>query len=71
MVDISLLQSWRGRGVGTALLRQVQIQTRRSGLPMTWLHVEAHNVAAARLYERLGFKIVERGPTHWRMEWRP
>lgn len=71
VVDISLLRAWRGRGLGTALLRQVQIQTRRSGLPKTWLHVEAHNIAAARLYERLGFRVVERGPTHWRMEWRP
>ena len=71
VVDISLLQAWRGRGLGTALLRQVQIQTRRSGLACTWLHVEARNIGAMRLYKRLGFQIVDRGATHWRMEWKP
>lgn len=71
VVDISLLQPWRGRGLGTALLRQVQIQTRRSGLTRTWLHVEARNVGATRLYERLGFRIIDRGETHRRMEWKP
>jgi RimJ/RimL family protein N-acetyltransferase len=71
VVDISLLRGWRGQGLGASLLRQVQAQTRRSGLPRTWLHVAAHNFAAVRLYERLGFKVVERDATYWRMDWTP
>ena len=45
----------RGRGVGAALLRQIEDEARAEGLP--WLRLETGNVlhAAHRLYARHGF----------------
>jgi ribosomal protein S18 acetylase RimI-like enzyme len=53
IVDIALLPEHRGKGVGTALLRDVIAEGKR----MT-IHVERMNTAL-RLYERLGFEVAE------------
>ncbi|HTZ22170.1 MAG TPA: GNAT family N-acetyltransferase [Opitutaceae bacterium] len=69
VVDISLLPEYRGRGIGAAILREVQRQASAAGRRVT-LFVEAHN-PARRLYERLGFQstgVVD--GTHLGMEWR-
>ena len=71
IVEISLLAAWRGRGLGGALIRQIQAQSRRAGLPRCWLHVAHHNTAARRLYERLGFRVTDQDQTHCRMDWTP
>lgn len=57
IIDIALVPAWRGRGVGSALMAWVLRQADRDGLPVT-LHVEQWN-PARRLYERLGFRLVE------------
>ena len=71
IVEFSLLAAWRGRGLGGALIRQVQAQSRRAGLPRCWLHVAHHNPAARRLYDRLGFRVTGQDQTHCRMDWTP
>jgi ribosomal protein S18 acetylase RimI-like enzyme len=69
MVDIALAPEARGRGLGTALVRDLLAEGERAGKPVT-IHVEMYN-PALRLYERLGFRrIGERGP-YFLMEWRP
>jgi acetyl esterase/lipase/GNAT superfamily N-acetyltransferase len=45
----------RGRGIGAALVREVLAWARGRGLRRLLLDVGAHNGAARRLYERLGF----------------
>jgi len=45
----------RGRGVGAALVAEVVAWARGRGLRRVLLDVGAHNAAARRLYERLGF----------------
>jgi RimJ/RimL family protein N-acetyltransferase len=50
---------WRGRGVGTALVRAVIETTRELGAHKLALQVWPHNEAARRLYRREGF--VEEG----------
>jgi ribosomal protein S18 acetylase RimI-like enzyme len=54
---IALLPGYRGRGVGTALLGRL-IEAARPSYPALALSVSAHN-PAKRLYERLGFEVVE------------
>lgn len=57
VVDISLLPRVRGRGIGTALLSRTVADASARQCPVS-LHVEIGN-PAQRLYERLGFRVVE------------
>ena len=69
LVDISLIPELRGKGVGSALLRELMTEAEAAGKPLT-IHVEKYN-PAMRLYLRLGFKPIEdRGPYDL-MEWKP
>jgi ribosomal protein S18 acetylase RimI-like enzyme len=54
VIDIALLPAFRGRGIGSALLRGVLDDADRSGQPVT-IYVEENN-PARRLYERMGFE---------------
>jgi len=53
IVEVALLPEHRGKGVGTALLRDVVAEGKR-----VTIHVERMN-PALRLYERLGFEVAE------------
>lgn len=54
---VSVLPAWRGRGIGTALLKGLIERCSAAGLPAVSLSVQRAN-PAARLYERLGFREV-------------
>ncbi|HKQ07137.1 MAG TPA: GNAT family N-acetyltransferase [Blastocatellia bacterium] len=69
LADIALLPEQRGRGIGAALIGELQEEAERAGLPLR-LHVTRDN-RAARLYERLGFIITGDIGSHFKMEWRP
>jgi ribosomal protein S18 acetylase RimI-like enzyme len=47
----------RGQGVGGELLRRVEGSARAAGAEEIWLHVDAGNAAAIRLYEANGYRI--------------
>jgi ribosomal protein S18 acetylase RimI-like enzyme len=66
VVDISLLPAARGSGLGTAILWDVLAGDTR---PVA-LHVQRTN-KARRLYERLGFELVEEQAIYLRMIRRP
>jgi ribosomal-protein-alanine N-acetyltransferase len=55
--NVALRPPFRGRGIGSALLRHVVAEARRLGARRATLEVRASNVAARRLYERLGFYV--------------
>jgi ribosomal-protein-alanine N-acetyltransferase len=55
--NVALRPQFRGRGIGTALLRHVLAEARRLGARRATLEVRASNEAARRLYERLGFYV--------------
>jgi ribosomal protein S18 acetylase RimI-like enzyme len=59
VVDIAISPRFRGRGLGTLLLRRVFREGDGAGKPVS-IHVEVFN-PARRLYDRLGF--VQKG-TH-------
>lgn len=70
LMEITLLPAYRGRGIGTRLIRELQEEGTEAGLPVR-LFVEHGNPEARRLYERLGFCEQEDTGTHWGMEWTP
>lgn len=67
IMDIALLPGFRGRGIGTELLRQLQDEARAAAKALT-IHVEKFN-PALRLYERLGFRAKEDKGVYLLMEW--
>lgn len=69
--SISLLAPYRGRGIGSAMMRQMLDELREAGYPRASLSVQKEN-PALRLYERLGFRIVGDGfdQTEWLMVYR-
>jgi GNAT superfamily N-acetyltransferase len=68
ILDITILPEHRGRGRGTALLKDLMSEAARAGLPLT-IYVESFN-RSHKLFERLGFtKIEDDGVLHL-MEWR-
>jgi ribosomal protein S18 acetylase RimI-like enzyme len=69
VVDVALVPEARGRGIGTALLRNLFAEGERTGRPVS-IHVERFN-RALRLYRRLGFGEIEENGPYFLMEWRP
>jgi ribosomal protein S18 acetylase RimI-like enzyme len=69
IVDISLLASQRGRGIGGRILRDIlqEAQTRHLSVR---IHVEQNN-RALNLYRRLGFKKLDENGIYYLMEWTP
>lgn len=63
LIDIALLPSARGRGIGTRILTAMQERAKADGKPVS-LHVQHGNRAAADLYRRLGFRLTAPGATH-------
>jgi ribosomal protein S18 acetylase RimI-like enzyme len=67
IVDLSLLPAWRGRGIGSDVLRAVFAQ---AGLRQqaVRIHVERFN-PALRLYQRLGFRLLQDKGVYLLLEW--
>jgi GNAT superfamily N-acetyltransferase len=68
-IDIALLPDYRRAGIGTAILQDLVAEATRHGTPFR-IHVEKFN-RAQRLYNRLGFTILEDDGVYLFMEWRP
>lgn len=68
VVDIALLPAWRGRGIGSGLLRQLMDEAAGQRRPLR-IHVEKNN-PAYRLYQRLGFTVLEDKGVYDLLEWR-
>ena len=59
-IGLAVLESARGRGVGSALLGALVANARALGMRGLSLSVEDGNDAARRLYERAGFEVCGR-----------
>ncbi len=68
VLDLALLPEYRNRGVGTLLLERLIAEARDDGLPVRYAVVK-DNLAALRLYERLGFAVIEDAGSYLLMEW--
>jgi len=67
LVDISILPGHRGSGAGSMLVRDLQAEAEREGLPLRLQVMKAN--PALRLYERLGFKVIEDAGGYLQMEY--
>lgn len=57
---IALQPAFRNRGIGTRMMRAMHERARREGLPRVSLIAFAENTASVRLYQRLGYAVVDR-----------
>jgi GNAT superfamily N-acetyltransferase len=69
LVDIALVREWRGRGVGSYLMKALMDEASAVGKPIR-IHVEKFN-PALNFYRRLGFVSIEDKGVYWFMEWKP
>jgi aminoglycoside 6'-N-acetyltransferase len=56
-IGLSVAPKWRGRGVGTALMRAAEEWAREHGASRIILDLAAANTGALHLYERLGYEV--------------
>ncbi|WP_103107229.1 GNAT family N-acetyltransferase [Brevibacillus reuszeri] len=68
LVDLALLPSSRGHGIGSRIIRQLQSQAEQLAKTIR-LHVLITN-EARYLYERLGFQAIGENGLHMEMEWK-
>lgn len=53
---IEVLPEWRGQGIGATLLERLEESAMDHNSVALWLHVDAENANAIRLYERSGYR---------------
>ncbi|GAB4178304.1 MAG: hypothetical protein Fur005_40540 [Roseiflexaceae bacterium] len=58
LAGIQILPAYQNRGIGTLLITQLQREADQYQCPL-WLSVEKDNPHARRLYQRLGFQLVQ------------
>ncbi|MFN8633977.1 MAG: GNAT family N-acetyltransferase [Chloroflexota bacterium] len=69
IMDIALLASFRGRGIGSHLLGALQREAAAAQKPLR-IHVERFNPALS-LYARLGFRLLEDRGVYLFLQWSP
>lgn len=67
VVDIALLTNARGKGIGSSIMKDILSEARTAKHKVS-IHVERTN-PARRLYERLGFSLVEAGEVYDFLVW--
>lgn len=57
---LEVAPEFRRQGIGAELLRRLEDSARAAGAQIVWLHVDADNAAAIRLYEAHGYHYQSR-----------
>lgn len=70
IIDMALLPQVRNKGYGTAILKSIQLWTKKQKLQLK-LSVDQQNIRAKKLYLVLGFNAVSSSETHDTMVWLP
>ena len=65
--DLSVTERFRGKGIGTKLIKFAERYAADSNVPVTSLHVERSNTAARYLYQRLGYAVSGEEDERFRM----
>lgn len=58
--EIYIAPAYRGRGIGTQVMKSVEVEARQLGLKKLYLEVERNNHRAKSLYLKLGFEDFDR-----------
>jgi len=67
LVSIAVLEPYRGRGIGKALLRRtIDVMDKVYGVEAIYLEVRVSNLRAIGLYEKFGFKRVKTIKSYYR-----
>lgn len=69
IIDITLVARFRGQGIGTRLLHELQAEA-AAAKKVLRIHVEREN-PALRLYQRLGFHLLEEKDVYLFLAWHP
>jgi len=69
LVDIAVHPSLQCKGIGTVLIRRLQQEAAKAGLPIRCA-VFRFNPGSLRFHQRLGFAIAREDQMHYYMEWR-
>ena len=60
IITIDVVESWRGQGVGTALMEEAEIWARKAKLELMYLETAENNLKAQRFYEARGYRKVNK-----------
>jgi ribosomal protein S18 acetylase RimI-like enzyme len=61
--NVAVYPEYRSRGIGTKLFEAIEEEVRNIGKKNIVLKAELHNDGAIKLYQKLGYSIVDRTPT--------
>jgi [ribosomal protein S18]-alanine N-acetyltransferase len=65
IATIEVLPDLRGKGIGVELLRRVEASAHAEGAVEVWLHVDAENALAIRLYQTSGYRYAGRAENYY------
>jgi ribosomal protein S18 acetylase RimI-like enzyme len=65
--NIQIVPAYQGRGIGSALILELQDRADREGVPIGLQVIRSNR--ARKFYERLGFVVTHRSDTHYIMRW--
>jgi ribosomal protein S18 acetylase RimI-like enzyme len=60
IITIDVVDAWRRRGVGSALMEVAESWARKAGLGLMYLETAENNLAAQRFYEARGYRTVDK-----------
>ncbi|MFX1508064.1 MAG: GNAT family N-acetyltransferase [Promethearchaeota archaeon] len=67
LADIEIFPDYRNKGLGTLALKSLAKEVKELGFKAIVLHVFKHNVSAKRLYEKLGYTVIQEIDTGFNM----
>ena len=68
-LHINVDSNWRGHGLGQRLMEAYLQQLRKLGVKGVYLDTTSLNEAACRLYEKIGFRILDARPDRFWAKW--
>jgi len=57
--SVAVVHEFRGKGIVSKLLKEILLKGRKQGFKRAQINIYIGNVAAQRLYEKHGFKILD------------
>ena len=59
VLTIDVIPKYRRKGIATKLLQKIERELQNSGVKTSYLEVRKDNVAARKLYQKLGYREIE------------